>query len=200
MLIRLQLTDVDGKVTQQGLEAIVFANPPLSNTPIFRQRFHFRKRVAFTMNRRAIKEKLRQLEECNVRLYGFLEKAGKIQDNAPSHDSGSRIRIRFVAPLQSIQDNASRVHRVLRRSWCTVHESHRAALLLEQRLVRRRKRNLRGLSEAVGKVNCFEISLWRVSVLTWLDTEFSLDEDSNAASRYGYASSLLRQTEPTAGS
>ncbi|RYP46715.1 hypothetical protein DL768_007123 [Monosporascus sp. mg162] len=169
--------NIDGS-DKDGLEAIVFANPPVSETPIFRQKFHFRKRVAFTMKRRAVGEKLEQLNECNARLYGFLEKAAKLQDNVQSDSSGPRIRIRFVAPLQTIRQNASRVHRALSRSWCRVHGAHEAGLLLEQRLVRRKRRNWRGPSQAVGSVNCFGLSIWRESILTWLDTEVYLDDNA----------------------
>ncbi|KAI0127544.1 hypothetical protein BJ170DRAFT_683381 [Xylariales sp. AK1849] len=174
--------NIDGadKVTQEGLEAIVLLNPPLKKTTIYRERFHFRRRVVFTMRRRAIGNKLGQLEECNARLYGFLEKADKIQNHTQNDESGHRINIQFVAPLQNIQENASKIHRVLHRSWCTAHGSHRAGLLLEQRLLRRRK-NWRRLPQAVGNVNCFGISIWRMSALSWLDTEFSLDESSNMA-------------------
>ncbi|GKT45905.1 uncharacterized protein ColSpa_06086 [Colletotrichum spaethianum] len=177
--------NIDGsdKVTQDGLEAIVFANPPVSETPIFRQKFHFRKRVAFTMKRRAVGEKLEQLDECNARLYGFLEKAAKLQDNVQSDSSESRVRIRFVAPLQTIQQNASRIHRVLSRSWCRTHGAHEAGLLLEQRLVRRQRRAWRGSSRAVGSMNCFGLCIWRESVLTWLNTEFNLDDNDGSDPR-----------------
>ncbi|KAK2053278.1 hypothetical protein LY76DRAFT_629598 [Colletotrichum caudatum] len=132
------------KVTQQGLEAIVFSNPPVSETPIFRQRFYFRKRVAFTMKRRA--------------------KAAKLQDNVESDSSGSRIRIRFEPPLQKIQQNASRIHRVLSRSW----------------LVRRRGRTRKGSFHAANSINCFGLSIWRESVTTWLNTEFRLDDTTGS--------------------
>ncbi|KDN62991.1 hypothetical protein CSUB01_10457 [Colletotrichum sublineola] len=170
------------KVTQDGLEAIVFANPPVSETPIFRQKFHFRKRVAFTMSRKAVNEKLEQLDECNNRLDGFLKKAAKLQDNVQNDSSASRTQIRFVAPLQTIQHNASRIHRVLSRSWCQTHSAHQAGLLLEQRLVRRRRQTGRGLSRPAGSMNCFGLCIWRESVLTWLHTEFNLDNNAHSNS------------------
>jgi hypothetical protein len=166
------------------LEAIVFANPPISKTPIFRQKFHFRKRVSFTMKRRAVGEKLKQLDECNARLYGFLEKATKLQDSIQSDSSGPRMRVRFVAPLQTIKQNASRVHRALPRSWCQGHGTHKAGLLLEQRLVRRKRRSRRDPFQAVGSVNSFGLCIWREAVLTWLDTEFNLDDKGNPYPRY----------------
>ncbi len=149
-----------------------------------RQRFHFRKRVAFTMKRRTTSEKLKQLDECNARLYGFLEKAASLQDNMQSDTSGGRVRTRFVAPLQDIQNNASRVHRALSRSWCQVHDAHQAGLLLEQRLLRRKRRNRRGPPPAVGSMSCFGLCVWRESILTWLDTEFNLDDNASPDHKY----------------
>ncbi|RYP22194.1 hypothetical protein DL765_001842 [Monosporascus sp. GIB2] len=111
------------------------------------------------MKRRAVKEKLKQLEECNTRLYGFLEKAGKIQENPSSEDLGSRMSIQFVAPLHIIQENAARVHR---------------------RLSRRRRKALRDYSQTAGRKNCFELSFSRGTASSWLDVEFSLDEHSDA--------------------
>ncbi|KAF5005061.1 hypothetical protein FDECE_8477 [Fusarium decemcellulare] len=173
--------NIDGSstVTYQGLGAIILANPPISQTALHGQRrFYFKERVMFTMKRRAMKGKLKQLEECNDRLYNFLEKASKIQENRQPVETSSRSCIQFIAPLRKIQDNASRLHRALHQSWCTGHgASHQAGLLLEQRL-RRSGRNRRGIAQPVGKADCFGVSLWRVSVLTWLDTEFSLDEYS----------------------
>ncbi|KAK2049548.1 hypothetical protein LZ31DRAFT_316865 [Colletotrichum somersetense] len=168
------------KVTQEGLEAIVCSNPPASETPIFRQKFYFRKRVAFTMKRRAVNDMLEQLEECNDRLYGFVEKAAKLQDNVESDSSGSRIRIRFEPPLQTIKQNASRIHRVLSRSWCRKHGAHEVGLLLEERLVRRRGRTGKGSFQAINSMNCFGLSIWRESVMTWLNTEFNLDDTAGS--------------------
>ena len=127
------------------------------------------------MKRRAVGEKLKQLDDCNARLYGFLEKAAKLQDNMQSDSSGPRMRVRFVAPLQTIKQNASRVHRALSRRWCRMHGAHEAGLLLEPRLVPRKPRNWGDASNTVGSVNCFGLCIWREAVLTWLDTEFNVD-------------------------
>ncbi|KAF6839587.1 hypothetical protein CPLU01_01724 [Colletotrichum plurivorum] len=166
------------KVTQQGLEAVVFANPPLSKTPVLRRRFYFRDRVAFTMKRRAINEKLEQLEKCNSRLYDFLEKAEKIHAISQDGDdpAGRRSRVQFVAPLRSIQGNASKVHQGLRRRWCSEHDCHQAGLLLEQRIVRRKKHRF-GTFRNAGKQNQFSVSLWRAAAMVWLDADFRIEDD-----------------------
>jgi hypothetical protein len=135
------------------------------------------------MKRRTVDQKLEQLEQCNKRLYGFLEKADEIQSSAHHDDSHHRIHIQFVIPLQDIQDNAAKVHRVLHRSWCKDHVSHRAGLLLEQRLLRREKENQRNPPQSVGNGTRFGVSIWRISVSSWLDTEFSLNEVSGDVPR-----------------
>jgi hypothetical protein len=133
------------------------------------------------MKRRTVKTLLERLDKCNARLSGFMDKAGKIQDEVP----GSRIKIKFVAPLECIQGNASKVHRVLFRSWCDTHPMHRAGLLLEQRLVRRKRKMWKGPPQKAGECDCFGVSLLRVPVLTWIDTEFRVDDSNMQSSRYG---------------
>lgn len=152
---------------------------------MLRRRFYFRDRVAFTMKRRAINEKLEQLERCNSRLYGFLEKAEKIHaisQDGDDHPGGRKSRVQFVAPLRSIQDNASRVHQGLRRRWCADHDCHQAGLLLEQRIVRRRKHR-HGAFRNAGKKDQFSVSLWRAAAMAWLDADFRIEDDVVTTSR-----------------
>lgn len=136
------------------------------------------------MKRRAVNEKLEQLKGCNERLAVFLEKAEKIHSSTHDGDESLKARIQFVAPLTSIRANASRVHEGLHRRWCADHDCHQAGLLLEQRLIRKKRKNRRGALSDVGKRDRFGVSLWRVTVMAWLDTEFQVDDDAVAISRY----------------
>lgn len=129
------------------------------------------------MKRRAVNEKLKQLDECNQRLSGFLEKAARLQDDGlPSYanPSGPQLPVRFVASLESIRNNASRVHRGLSRSWCRAHGAHQAGLLLEQRLARRRRRDGAGPPPSVSSASRFGVCILMEPTPTWFDTEFSL--------------------------
>ncbi|KAK1511975.1 hypothetical protein CTAM01_00905 [Colletotrichum tamarilloi] len=144
--------------------------------------FEFKERIAFTMKRRAVNEKLDQLKSCNERLAVFLEKAEKIHSSTHDGDESLKARIQFVAPLPSIRANASRVHEGLHKRWCADHDCHQAGLLLEQRLIRKKRRNRRGALSDVGKRDRFGVSLWRVTVMAWLDTEFQVDDDAVAIS------------------
>ncbi|KAK0707941.1 hypothetical protein B0H67DRAFT_588952 [Lasiosphaeris hirsuta] len=164
------------KVTQQGLEAIVFANPPTPNATRFRTKFCFRERIDFTMKRRSAATLLVRLGECNTRLFGFIEKADKIQGKAQDEVPSSRVKIKFVAPLTCIRGNASEVYRALSRSWCTTHPTHHASLRLEQRLVRRGRKTRKRLPQETGGGDRFGISLLRISKFSWIDTEFRVDD------------------------
>ncbi|EXF84066.1 hypothetical protein CFIO01_11620 [Colletotrichum fioriniae PJ7] len=177
----LNITGSD-KVSNEGLEAIVYANTPRPDPAGRRRKFEFKERIAFTMKRRAVNEKLEQLKGCNERLAVFLEKAEKIHSSTHDGDESLKARIQFVAPLTSIRANASRVHEGLHRRWCADHDCHQAGLLLEQRLIRKKRKNRRGALSDVGKRDRFGVSLWRVTVMAWLDTEFQVDDDAVAIS------------------
>ncbi|KAK3341838.1 hypothetical protein B0T25DRAFT_488810 [Lasiosphaeria hispida] len=184
------------KVTQQGLEAIVFANPPTLNATRFRTKFCFRERIDFTMNRRAAATLLGKLGKCNTRLSEFIDKADKIQGKIQDEVPGSRAKIKFVAPLTCIRGNASKVYGALSRSWCTTHSTHHAGLRLEQRLVRRGRKNRKRLPQEIGGSDCFGISLLRISKLSWVDTEFRVDDDDAQLPRYGDGASHYKPRVP----
>ncbi|KAJ3540646.1 hypothetical protein NM208_g1556 [Fusarium decemcellulare] len=105
--------NIDG-LAQQGLGAIIVANPPVPQTTSSNRRtFHFKQRVVFLMKRRQMKARLEELEDCNNTLYRFLEGAERIQANAQSVATSSRPCVQFVAPLRKIQQNAARLYRAL---------------------------------------------------------------------------------------
>jgi hypothetical protein len=159
------------QVTQDGLDAIVLANPPQSNNS-GPKKFEFKKQVKFTMSRKKVKMLLQELEICNNRLDTFAEKAEKLDDPYKANKKS-----KFALPLRIIQDNAARLYDVLSRSWCSSHPSHCAGLLLEQRLVRRKRipQHRTKPSEGNPEVNCFGLSLLQSpSPLKWLNAEFRL--------------------------
>lgn len=160
-------------MTTQGLGAIVHANTPSSSQKGSSHglKFEFRKQIAFTTKWRTAKKLLDEFGSCNARLAGFMEKADRLQESMPGP---GRTRVKFVAPLSSIRENATRVHKSLCRTWCEHQPVHHAGIRLEQRLVRRAKRM--GIRERLGKCDCFGISLQKTSFLSWVETEFYLDQ------------------------
>ena len=171
-------------MTRRGLEAIVLAHHPVSDTPIFGKKFEFRKRVKFTMKRRNVKILLDELETCNNRLYAFTEKAEKLEEEPYR----ARRISRFSAPLHCIQENAKKLHEVLSRSWCSSHPSHCASLHLEQRLVRRkapRRKLSQRSAEVAAEANCFGLCLLpSPSQSKWLYAEFRIVDDVENSSKY----------------
>ena len=147
--------------------------------------FSFRERIDFAINRRTAITLLRKLRECNTRLSEFIDKADKIQSRIQDETPGSRVKIKFVAPLTCIRENASKVHGALSRSWCATHLTHHAGLRLEQRLVRRGRKSRKHLPQEIGGSDCFGISLLRISTFSWIDTEFSVDDEDAQLPRYG---------------
>lgn len=164
----------DQQVTQRGLEAIVAGNPPNTNAAAAtKSKFNFTERVNFSMKRKVAVKQLQRLTLCNARLAEFIEKADKMRETTPV----SHIKVKFAAPLDRIKDNASKVYIVLTRSWCAVHPTHHAGLRLEQRLVRRRRKRSPCGTHSVGDAARFGVSLLRISNISWVDTEFSIDEE-----------------------
>lgn len=150
---------------------IVLANPPPKKHGI--PNFQFSKRVKFTMKRQKVKRLLVELDTCNRRLDTFANKAEK-----PEEQYKAEKKSKFALPLYLIKKNATRLYDVLSRTWCPAHSSHHAGLLLEQRLVKKRKRKVSQQNAEKCDVNCFRISLLQnPSPRKWLDVEFRLVEE-----------------------
>lgn len=138
------------------------------------------------MKRRTVRGLLEKLDKYNYRLQNYTTRAERLEEEPYK----AHIKLQFTAPLRCIQDNATKLHQVLSRSWCKSHSSHRAGLLLEQRLVRKKPhlKGTRRASEAVARANCFGLSLSPSTPdLQWLDAEFRLLEKST---RYVILSSI----------
>jgi hypothetical protein len=123
-----------------------------------------------------LKDKLNKIRHGIESLTSFVERAEKLHDE-PSRE---RHKVKFMAPLESIRENACKVHRTLLSQWCIAHTSHRAAILLEDRLQRhgRRKQTSQHiLPYQCGAVDCFTLCLnEHVSAPKWLSAEFRLLE------------------------
>ncbi|KAI3530449.1 hypothetical protein CABS03_06260 [Colletotrichum abscissum] len=158
------------KVKQLGLAIIISSNPPISNSQDPQERFRFEKRLEFTLKRRSVDKKLQAITKFNTDLRNLLQGAYKINQFQKDEGLCHKARIQFVAPLQSIQQNASRLHRGLHKRWCGTHDCHRAGLLLEQRLHRKRIHR-QGLLKDGGNLERFGVALPRVEEKTWLDME-----------------------------
>ncbi|KAF4303524.1 hypothetical protein GTA08_BOTSDO09171 [Botryosphaeria dothidea] len=61
-------------VTRNDLEAMLVANKPKAA-----QKFEFRKRVKFSMNKKKVKKLLEELDDCNKELERFTEKSEKLE-------------------------------------------------------------------------------------------------------------------------
>jgi len=126
------------------------------------------------MKRQRVRKLLEELEICNRRLDTYANKAEKLEEPYKAEK-----KPKFALPLRSIEENAARLYDVLSRTWCSAHSSHHAGLLLEQRLVRKRKRmaSQQGGRAEECDVNCFGISLLQSpSTRKWLEVEFRLAE------------------------
>ncbi|KAK3937486.1 hypothetical protein QBC46DRAFT_460845 [Diplogelasinospora grovesii] len=92
----------------------------------------------FTMKRKDVRRLLAELKECNDRLEQFIEKAQKFEQ--PSAQATTS-KPHLSTPLQKISEYATSLHHVLLQAWCcTSHSRHHAHLLLEHRMIKRRKR------------------------------------------------------------
>ena len=163
------------KITQEGLEAIIAAHPPKiqQGKP---PKFEFRKRIKFTMKRKGIKKSLDDLTKSIHQLDIYLEKAEKLEEPYQAER-----RSKFALPLHLMQQNAARLYDVLTRTWCSAHSTHSARLLLEQRLVTKKRRGMAGRQREQslkrGDSNCFKISLLQTPpTRKWLEVEFHIVE------------------------
>lgn len=152
---------------------IVLANPPSKKHG--KLEFQFSKRVKFTMKRQKVKRLLVELDICNRRLDTYANKAEKLEE---PYKYKAEKKSKFALPLHLIEENATRLYDVLAQTWCPAHSSHHAGLLLEQRLVKKRKRRVSQQNAEKCDVNCFRISLLQSpSPRKWLDVEFRLVEE-----------------------
>jgi hypothetical protein len=163
------------KVNQEGLEAILATHRPEIQQGKM-PRFEFRRRVKFTMKRQTVKKSLDDVMKAINQLDTYLEKAEKLEE--PYRASR---KSKFVLPLRLLQQNAARLYEVLSRAWCSAHSTHSAGLLLEQRLVTKRRKVMAGRHRQQSSEkcdhNCFGISLLRTPLgRKWLEVEFRLVE------------------------
>lgn len=133
------------------------------------------------MKRQALKERMTAIQKGIETLTSFAERAEKL-DDGPSTNSKSKV-IKFTAPLDAIRDNASRVHKVLLQRYCMSHKRHRAAILLEDRMLRRKRgcrvNKMQSASEAPSTADCFTLCLdEHLPASKWVSTEFRIIEPS----------------------
>jgi hypothetical protein len=141
------------------------------------------------MKKNRVKAALERLEACTRMIDAWTTRADKLQDETPP----SHKKLKFSASLGTIQANATKVHQAISRNWCDNNPVHVARLLLEQRLVRskKRKRPLQAASvELVTQATCFGLSLRGDCNASsqWLNSEIRIDELS---SRYALEDFLL---------
>ncbi|KAF2427292.1 hypothetical protein EJ08DRAFT_689043 [Tothia fuscella] len=191
---KLNINGVD-RITHEGLEAIITSNPPAKQKgkP---HKFEFREDLKFTMKRQRIKKHLEDLRSAIETLDTLYDKAERLEE--PYRPA---MRSRSASPVKVIADHACRLYDVLSRTWCSAHTSHSAGLLLEQRLVRRRKQEWPGLQKQAdalecSSLGCFEISLLQTPPTKWLDIEFRVAEEDIAVTKTKSRVTVII-TEPT---
>lgn len=163
------------KITQEGLEVVIATHPPEIQQGKL-PKFEFRKRVKFSMKRQKIRGLLDHLTKSINQLDTYLDKAEKLEEPYKADR-----KPRFALPLRLVQQNAVKLYDVLSRTWCSAHSTHSAGILLEQRLVTKRKRGMAGRlreqSSEKCNYNCFEISLLKTPLARkWLEVEFRIEE------------------------
>ena len=179
------------KITQEGLEAIIAANPPETQQGKL-SKFEFRERVKFTMKRRKIRRSLDDMRKSIEQLDTFLGKAEKLEESYKAYRKS-----KFVSPLHLMQQNAAKLYDALSRTWCSAHPTHSARLLLEQRLVAQRgiAGQQREQSPEKCDPNCFGVSLLQTPpARKWLEVECRIvkapitGKSSKSASRSNFES------------
>ncbi|RAR06843.1 hypothetical protein DDE82_003074 [Stemphylium lycopersici] len=115
--------DRAAELTRNDLEALLAANPKKAN-----DKYEFRKRVRFGMNKKTIKALLEELDECIKSLERFTEKSEKIETYQKATKPSYALR------LQKLQRYAKTLHESLRVCWsCSCKSSHQTSLQLEPR-------------------------------------------------------------------
>jgi hypothetical protein len=140
------------------------------------------------MKKNRVKALLERLEACTRMIDAWTTRADRLQDETPQ----SRLKLKFSASLSTIQENATKIHQAISRNWCNDNTVHVARLLLEQRLVRskKRKRPLQAASlNLVAQATSFGLSLRGDCNASsqWLNSEIRIDDLS---SRYALLGSL----------
>jgi hypothetical protein len=103
---------------------MLIANPRQAN-----QKYEFRKRVRFGMNKKHIKALLEELDGCNKELERFTDRSEKLEPFRKASKPS------FAKRLQRIQLYAKNLHQVLVQSWsCSCKATHCTNLQLEQRI------------------------------------------------------------------
>ncbi|EER25963.1 hypothetical protein D8B26_008293 [Coccidioides posadasii str. Silveira] len=170
------------RITHDGLEAIVAANPPqieVGRLP----RFEFRERIKFTMKRQSIRRCLDDLTKAITQLDTYLEKAEKLEE-----PYNARSKSKFALPLRVMQQNAGRLFDVLTRTWCSNHSKHSAGILLEQRLATQKKRGTSDWQQK-GDLEKYDSHRFGISLLQtpsprkWLEAEFHIVEPDIATTK-----------------
>lgn len=135
------------------------------------RKFQFSNRLKFTMKRRKVKGLLENLDQYNARLDGLVQKAERIEgDRYQTHK-----KLRFTEPWDTVRKNARMLYRALSQSWCDSHSSHSVGLLLEQRIVRKKRPNRDKGVIPRPQENCFALCLFHDACGgTGLDAEFRL--------------------------
>ncbi|KAF2005379.1 hypothetical protein P154DRAFT_571101 [Amniculicola lignicola CBS 123094] len=110
------------ELKRNDLEAILAANPQKNN------KFEFKKRVRFGMNKKNIKKLLEDLDECNKELERFTDRSEKLE----THRKAAKPS--FAKHLQRVQTYAKDLHNSILSSWsCSCQSYHRTSLQLEPR-------------------------------------------------------------------
>ncbi|KAI8250652.1 hypothetical protein K4K58_009564 [Colletotrichum sp. SAR11_239] len=95
------------RIRKEGLQAVVSANPPDLNTTDGGSRFHFRKRVDFTMKRRDVIRSLKAIEEDNERLHAA--KLSSEEDDTTRNQQNMLalaimlLELNFGVPIESLR-------------------------------------------------------------------------------------------------
>ncbi|RYP22509.1 hypothetical protein DL766_007714 [Monosporascus sp. MC13-8B] len=130
LALHLDIDKAKRETTRNELESIILANRPATLPNHGAPKFHFNRRVKFTMKRREVMRLLERLQGCNARMDTFTEKAEKLEE--PSKGGWKST---LSMPIQQIQEYAISLHQVLSRAWsCSTHHSHCANLMLEHRM------------------------------------------------------------------
>ncbi|KAI0018260.1 hypothetical protein F4780DRAFT_532993 [Xylariomycetidae sp. FL0641] len=160
------------QVTRFGLGGLIHAKKPSTDGSDPCADHDIRRRLSFVLRCRSAKRSLKQLEECNKKLANFVGNAERLH----GEPDGTGIDIRFASSLETIQENADTVYRVLQRSFCGGKSDHQAGLLLEQRLQRRAYRKRTRPVPQSGDCQRFGISVFRSSAYGWIDTVFDFQD------------------------